>query len=44
MDKNSNRVLVSNTKRSVIFYVNLAKRMLATEDEVELSGLGNGKC
>lgn len=41
-DKNSNKIQVSNSKKSRNFYVNLAKKMLKNgKDDVELSGLGN---
>ncbi|KAJ8535494.1 hypothetical protein K7X08_023214 [Anisodus acutangulus] len=35
-----NRIQVSNTKRSIFFYVNLAKRYMQQYNEVELSALG----
>ncbi|GAQ78824.1 hypothetical protein KFL_000190420 [Klebsormidium nitens] len=35
-----NRIQVSNTKRPLFFYVNLAKRFMAQHGEVELSALG----
>mmetsp|Transcript_44401 Transcript_44401/g.74035 ORF Transcript_44401/g.74035 Transcript_44401/m.74035 type:complete len:125 (-) Transcript_44401:89-463(-) len=35
-----NRIQVSNTKKPLFFYVNLAKRFLQQHDEVELSALG----
>ncbi|XP_057540141.1 uncharacterized protein At2g34160-like [Amaranthus tricolor] len=35
-----NRIQVSNTKKPLFFYVNLAKRYMQQHDEVELSGLG----
>lgn len=35
-----NRIQVSNTKKPLFFYVNLAKRYLQQHDEVELSALG----
>ncbi|CAK9169637.1 unnamed protein product [Ilex paraguariensis] len=35
-----NRIQVSNTKKSLFFYVNLAKRYLQQYNEVELSALG----
>ncbi|KAL8115995.1 hypothetical protein AgCh_022478 [Apium graveolens] len=38
--KKSNRIQVSNTKKSLFFYVNLAKRFLQQYNEVELSALG----
>jgi len=37
-----NRIQVSNTKKPLFFYVNLAKRYLQQHDEVELSALGMG--
>ncbi|KAM7459475.1 hypothetical protein LguiA_036469 [Lonicera macranthoides] len=35
-----NRIQVSNTKKSLFFYVNLAKRFMQQYNEVELSALG----
>ncbi|KAI5669581.1 hypothetical protein M9H77_19434 [Catharanthus roseus] len=35
-----NRIQVSNTKKSLFFYVNLAKRYMQQFNEVELSALG----
>lgn len=35
-----NRIQVSREKRPLYFFISLAKKFLATEDEVELSGLG----
>ncbi|CAM6094452.1 unnamed protein product [Calypogeia fissa] len=35
-----NRIQVSNTKKPLFFYVNLAKRYMQQHDEVELSALG----
>ncbi|KAL2619863.1 hypothetical protein R1flu_000068 [Riccia fluitans] len=35
-----NRIQVSNTKKPIFFYVNLAKRYMQQYDEVELSALG----
>mmetsp|Transcript_14901 Transcript_14901/g.20578 ORF Transcript_14901/g.20578 Transcript_14901/m.20578 type:complete len:117 (-) Transcript_14901:1119-1469(-) len=35
-----NRIQVSNTKKPLFFYVNLAKRFLQQHEEVELSALG----
>jgi len=35
-----NRIQVSNTTKPLFFYVNLAKRFLAQDEEVELSALG----
>ncbi|CAB4268968.1 unnamed protein product [Prunus armeniaca] len=35
-----NRIQVSNTKKPLFFYVNLAKRYMAQNNEVELSALG----
>ncbi|KAI5649385.1 hypothetical protein M9H77_35390 [Catharanthus roseus] len=40
MDEKRNRIQVSNTKRPLFFYLNLAKRYLKQHDEVELSALG----
>eukprot|EP00274_Cyanoptyche_gloeocystis_P001665 CAMPEP_0196662610 /NCGR_PEP_ID=MMETSP1086-20130531/49540_1 /TAXON_ID=77921 /ORGANISM="Cyanoptyche gloeocystis , Strain SAG4.97" /LENGTH=96 /DNA_ID=CAMNT_0041998095 /DNA_START=122 /DNA_END=409 /DNA_ORIENTATION=+ len=37
----TNKIQVSNTKKPLYFYINLAKRFLRTEEEVELSALGN---
>ncbi|KAF5802854.1 putative DNA/RNA-binding protein Alba [Helianthus annuus] len=37
-----NRIQVSNTKKPLFFYVNLAKRYMQQHDEVELSALGMG--
>ncbi|KAF8704829.1 hypothetical protein HU200_031067 [Digitaria exilis] len=37
---NSNRIQVSNTKKPLFFYVNLAKRYMQQHDDVELSALG----
>ncbi|KAK2966297.1 hypothetical protein RJ640_018108 [Escallonia rubra] len=37
-----NRIQVSNTKKPLFFYVNLAKRYMAMHNEVELSALGMG--
>ncbi|KAK8939558.1 hypothetical protein KSP40_PGU012843 [Platanthera guangdongensis] len=39
-----NRIQVSNTKKPLFFYVNLAKRYMQQHNEVELSALGMGKC
>uniref|UniRef100_A0ACD5U6M2 Uncharacterized protein n=1 Tax=Avena sativa TaxID=4498 RepID=A0ACD5U6M2_AVESA len=36
----SNRIQVSNTKKPLFFYVNLAKRYMQQQNEVELSALG----
>eukprot|EP00741_Cyanophora_paradoxa_P025563 tig00000383_g24668.t1 len=36
-----NKIQVSSTKKPLYFYINLAKRFLRTEEEVELSALGN---
>ncbi|VAH02971.1 unnamed protein product [Triticum turgidum subsp. durum] len=36
----SNRIQVSNTKKPLFFYVNLAKRYMQQHGEVELSALG----
>lgn len=38
--KTKNRIQVSNTKKPLFFYVNLAKRYMQQYDEVELSALG----
>ncbi|CAN4111313.1 unnamed protein product [Withania somnifera] len=38
--KKINRVQVSNTKKPLFFYVNLAKRYIQHHNEVELSALG----
>ncbi|GFQ08603.1 uncharacterized protein at2g34160 [Phtheirospermum japonicum] len=35
-----NRIQVSNTKKPLFFYVNLAKRYLQQHAEIELSALG----
>ncbi|KAH9538476.1 hypothetical protein CY35_15G007600 [Sphagnum magellanicum] len=35
-----NRIQVSNTKKPLFFYVNLAKRYMEQHEEVELSALG----
>ncbi|KAL0357334.1 UNVERIFIED_CONTAM: hypothetical protein Scaly_1419100 [Sesamum calycinum] len=35
-----NRIQVSNTKKPLFFYVNLAKRYLQQHKEIELSALG----
>ncbi|XP_073128955.1 uncharacterized protein At2g34160-like [Henckelia pumila] len=35
-----NRIQVSNTKKPLFFYVNLAKRYLQQNNEIELSALG----
>ncbi|CAI0389464.1 unnamed protein product [Linum tenue] len=37
-----NRIQVSNTKKPLFFYVNLAKRYMQQFNEVELSALGMG--
>ncbi|KAL9223993.1 hypothetical protein vseg_000070 [Gypsophila vaccaria] len=37
---NKNRIQVSNTKKPLFFYVNLAKRYMQQHNEVELSALG----
>ncbi|KAL0374309.1 UNVERIFIED_CONTAM: hypothetical protein Sradi_3346600 [Sesamum radiatum] len=39
-----NRIQVSNTKKPLFFYVNLAKRYMQQHNEVELSALGMGIC
>ncbi|KAJ8478186.1 hypothetical protein OPV22_021913 [Ensete ventricosum] len=36
----NNRIQVSNTKKPLFFYVNLAKRYMQQHNEVELSALG----
>ncbi|XWS57704.1 hypothetical protein CRYUN_Cryun09bG0196400 [Craigia yunnanensis] len=38
--QNKNRIQVSNTKKPLFFYVNLAKRYIQQHNEVELSALG----
>ncbi|MCD7469875.1 hypothetical protein HAX54_009285 [Datura stramonium] len=38
--RKKNCIQVSNTKRSLFFYVNLAKRYMQQYNEVELSALG----
>ncbi|CAL5327683.1 unnamed protein product [Camellia sinensis] len=38
--KTKNRIQVSNTKKPLFFYVNLAKRYMQQYNEVELSALG----
>ncbi|OMO54767.1 DNA/RNA-binding protein Alba-like protein [Corchorus capsularis] len=38
--KNKNRVHISNTKKPFLFYLNLAKRYIKNNEEVELCGLG----
>ncbi|KAK3439347.1 uncharacterized protein At2g34160 [Eucalyptus grandis] len=38
--KKNNRIQVSNTKKPLFFYVNLAKRYMQQYNEVELSALG----
>ncbi|CAL5375711.1 unnamed protein product [Camellia sinensis] len=40
--KTKNRIQVSNTKKPLFFYVNLAKRYMQQYNEVELSALGMG--
>ncbi|KAJ0772535.1 putative Alba-like domain superfamily protein [Helianthus annuus] len=35
-----NRIQVSNTKKPLFFYVNLAKRYMQQHNDVELSALG----
>ncbi|KAE9453503.1 hypothetical protein C3L33_14586, partial [Rhododendron williamsianum] len=40
--KAKNRIQVSNTKKPLFFYVNLAKRYMQQYNEVELSALGMG--
>lgn len=39
-DRPRNRIQVSREKRPLNFYIGLAKKFLANEDVVELSGLG----
>ncbi|KAL8136875.1 hypothetical protein V2J09_002876 [Rumex salicifolius] len=39
-DAKKNRIQVSNTKKPLFFYVNLAKRYMQQHNEVELSALG----
>ncbi|KAK4434081.1 hypothetical protein Salat_0570800 [Sesamum alatum] len=39
-DQKGNRIQVSNTKKPLSFYLNLAKRHLKIHDDVELSALG----
>ncbi|GAA0160621.1 hypothetical protein LIER_17136 [Lithospermum erythrorhizon] len=39
-DQHKNRIQVSNTKKPLFFYVNLAKRYIQQHNEVELSALG----
>ncbi|KAG6429898.1 hypothetical protein SASPL_107954 [Salvia splendens] len=39
-NQKKNRIQVSNTKKPLFFYVNLAKRYMQQHSEVELSGLG----
>ncbi|KAL3506054.1 hypothetical protein ACH5RR_031436 [Cinchona calisaya] len=39
-NQKKNRIQVSNTKKPLFFYLNLAKRYLKQHDEVELSALG----
>ncbi|KAM1013686.1 hypothetical protein FF1_043587 [Malus domestica] len=39
-NKKKNRIQVSNTKKPLFFYVNLAKRYMQHNNEVELSALG----
>ncbi|ESQ52011.1 hypothetical protein EUTSA_v10017416mg [Eutrema salsugineum] len=39
-DQKKNRIQVSNTKKPLFFYVNLAKRYMQQYNEVELSALG----
>ncbi|KAL9273559.1 hypothetical protein AKJ16_DCAP14119 [Drosera capensis] len=40
MMQKKNRIQVSNTKKPLFFYVNLAKRYIQQHNEVELSALG----
>ncbi|KAH0985227.1 hypothetical protein GBA52_012404 [Prunus armeniaca] len=39
-NKKKNRIQVSNTKKPLFFYVNLAKRYMEQNNEVELFALG----
>ncbi|KAL3655484.1 hypothetical protein CASFOL_001270 [Castilleja foliolosa] len=39
-EQKRNRIQVSNTKKPLFFYVNLAKRYMQQNNEVELSALG----
>ncbi|GFQ07216.1 uncharacterized protein at2g34160 [Phtheirospermum japonicum] len=39
-EQKKNRIQVSNTKKPLFFYVNLAKRYMQQHNEVELSALG----
>ncbi|KAH6756731.1 Alba DNA/RNA-binding protein [Perilla frutescens var. hirtella] len=39
-NQKKNRIQVSNTKKPLFFYVNLAKRYMQQHNEVELSALG----
>ncbi|CAB4317324.1 unnamed protein product [Prunus armeniaca] len=39
-NNNKNHIQVSNTKKPIFFYVNLAKRYVEQNNEVELSALG----
>ncbi|KAL3639707.1 hypothetical protein CASFOL_014675 [Castilleja foliolosa] len=39
-EQKRNRIQVSNTKKPLFFYVNLAKRYMQQHNEVELSALG----
>ncbi|KAI4381961.1 hypothetical protein MLD38_007976 [Melastoma candidum] len=39
-NQKKNRIQVSNTKKPLFFYVNLAKRYMQQHEEVELSALG----
>jgi len=40
-EENRNRIQISSSKKTLSFYVYLAKKFLADEEVVELSGLGN---
>ncbi|KAK9732876.1 hypothetical protein RND81_04G029200 [Saponaria officinalis] len=40
INQKKNRIQVSNTKKPLFFYVNLAKRYIQQHNEVELSALG----
>ncbi|KAL0484789.1 hypothetical protein AKO1_003691 [Acrasis kona] len=38
---NENKIQVSNSKQPLSFYIYLSKKFLTSQDEIELSGLGN---
>ena len=40
----ANKIQVSNSKKPLFFYVNLAKQFLGRHETVLLSGLGMGEC